>query len=126
MNNKEFQEFVKSKTFKDLTPTQVRLMSTMGLSGEAGELTDIIKKIEFYYQTDIAKTQAFNEKRSHIVEELGDLVHYVFMFLNATGITLDEVLESNVKKLNSRYHTNVSRSEAIARADKIGLPDDVI
>ena len=112
----QFQRFVAEKTMRELTTAEAQQMSLMGLSGEVGELTEIMKKVYFYKKP---------LDRDHMIEELGDILHYFFMFLNTSNVTLDEVIESNTKKISARYHTNVSRAEAIARADKIGKEDDV-
>ena len=47
------------------------------------------------------------------------------MFLNASGITLNELIDANVAKITKRYPTNCDGAEGLARADKKGLEDDV-
>lgn len=66
----------------------------LGLSGEVGELHDLIKKWIFHEQTlDI----------THLKKELGDVMWYVAMFCHAMGWSLDEILNMNIEKLKNRY-----------------------
>jgi NTP pyrophosphatase (non-canonical NTP hydrolase) len=70
------------------------LNATLGLVGESGEIVDIVKKWIFHdhYLAE-----------EHLVEELGDVVYYVFMMMHALNVTLDEVMEVNIAKLKDRY-----------------------
>lgn len=65
-----------------------------GLSGESGEVLDIVKK------------WIFHEKgldRDHLKKELGDVMWYVAMICESAGFTLDEIMKMNVDKLKARY-----------------------
>lgn len=83
---------------------------TTGISGEAGELLDISKKLWIYNKPiDIA----------HLIEELGDLRFYYQAVLNMLGITDQDVRAQNMKKLMVRYSEGVySDKQAQERADK--------
>lgn len=95
----------------DLTPQQADLLHmAIGISGEAGELLDAVKK-HTVYQKPI--------DRANVVEELGDLCWYMQGVMNNLDITLDEILAHNRAKLAKRYEGLVFTKEAaIARADK--------
>ena len=67
----------------------------LGLGGETGEVLDAIKKRELYERKDIPV--------EHIEEELGDVMWYVANICTRYGLSLDDVLAKNVKKLNERY-----------------------
>lgn len=68
--------------------------ATMGLSGEVGELTDLIKKWLFHNSDmDI----------SHAKKELGDIMWYVACMADSFGWTLDEIMQINIDKLWKRY-----------------------
>lgn len=109
MNIEEFQKFVNSKTIKKLTSNEIKIMSLMGLAGEVGELIDENKKNIFYNKI---------ANKSHIIEETGDILNYLLMYLNVMNISLSEIIDYNVEKISKRYHTNISKEEALERKDK--------
>ena len=83
---------------------------TTGVSGEAGELLDAVKKSVVYKKP---------LDRENVVEELGDLRFYMAGLMNALDITEDELLIANYKKLGKRYASgSYSNSQAQERADK--------
>lgn len=71
--------------------------ATLGLSGETGEVADQVKKMLYHTQRPIG----FH--REKLVSELGDVMYYYLKFLDLMGIVLDEVLEENKRKLQSRH-----------------------
>ena len=81
---------------------------TMGIATEAGELLDAYKKAIFYRKPIY---------RGHLVEELGDLLWYVARLMDELGVSMDEVLAANVKKLRARYPDGFSERAAVERAD---------
>lgn len=66
----------------------------LGLSGEVGELNDMIKKWIFH-------EKPFDEE--HAKKELGDVMWYVAMMCESFGWDLDEIMQMNVDKLKARY-----------------------
>jgi NTP pyrophosphatase (non-canonical NTP hydrolase) len=94
-----------------MTPVEAHLIHmVMGISGEAGELLDAIKKAVIYKKTlDYA----------NVVEELGDLEFYLEGLRAALGLTRQQTLEANIDKLSKRYGEKYSDAAAIARADKV-------
>ena len=78
-------------------PTERLLTAAVGMSAEAGEFTEIIKKIIF-------QGKPVNEENLfHLKRELGDIMWYVAQACIGLDISLDEVMEMNVEKLKSRY-----------------------
>ena len=70
------------------------VMATMGLSGEVGELNDMIKKWIFHKSDmDII----------HAKKELGDILWYVACMAESFGWSLDEIMKMNIDKLKARY-----------------------
>lgn len=97
---------------EELTPGQANAwhMAT-GVSGEAGELLDAVKK-HVVYQKDI--------DLENVIEELGDLEFYMEGLRAELGITREETLRNNMNKLLTRYHSGTySNDQAKQRADKI-------
>lgn len=84
------------------------LTGAVGASAEAGELMEIVKKIIF-------QGKPFDEHNVfHMKRELGDLMFYIQTTCLALGFTIDEVIDENIKKLESRYpggKFNIDNSE---------------
>ena len=73
------------------------LTAGVGINAEGGEFLEIIKKMIF-------QGKPYNEdNREHLIIELGDLMWYVAQACMALDITFEEVVETNVKKLEKRY-----------------------
>ena len=73
------------------------LTAGVGINAEGGEFLEIIKKMVF-------QGKPWNEdNREHLIIELGDLLWYVAQATMALGISFDEVIATNVKKLDKRY-----------------------
>jgi NTP pyrophosphatase (non-canonical NTP hydrolase) len=90
-------------------PTLNVLHWCMGITGEAGELVDPIKKHIFYgKELDIANVQ----------EELGDLLYYVFALIDELGLDADYVMSDVIYKLRLRYPDGYSDHHAKQRLDK--------
>jgi NTP pyrophosphatase (non-canonical NTP hydrolase) len=78
-------------------PTQRLLTAAVGMSAEAGEFTEVVKKIIF-------QGKPVNEDNLfHLKRELGDIMWYVAQACIGLGVSLEEVIEMNVDKLVSRY-----------------------
>jgi len=78
-------------------PTQRLLTAAVGMSAEAGEFTEVVKKIIF-------QGKPVNEENLfHLKRELGDIMWYVAQACIGLGVSLEEVIEMNVDKLVSRY-----------------------
>jgi len=83
----------------------------MGISGEAGELLDAIKKAAIYNNPlDVA----------NVIEELGDLEFYMEGLRDCLGINRNDVIQNNMDKLKKRYDNKYSDKAAQDRADKKG------
>lgn len=70
------------------------VMGALGLSGEAGELVDEIKKVVFHGK---------ELNRDYLIKEMGDVRWYLEYLSIAFGISMQEVEERNVAKLRERY-----------------------
>jgi NTP pyrophosphatase (non-canonical NTP hydrolase) len=107
----EFVNAVTSKPSKDADAFEYRiqelrgegfethrlLTAAVGMSAEAGEFTEIVKKIVF-------QGKPVNEENMwHMKRELGDIMWYVAQACMGLNISLDEIIEMNVEKLVTRY-----------------------
>ena len=82
----------------------------IGISGEAGELLDAVKKATIYNKPI---------DRENVIEELGDLEFYMEGLRQVMNISREEVISANMAKLGKRYRTGqYSDQQAQERADK--------
>jgi NTP pyrophosphatase (non-canonical NTP hydrolase) len=73
------------------------LTAGVGINAEGGEFLEIVKKMVF-------QGKPWNEdNREHLIIELGDIMWYIAQATQALGISFNEVIERNVKKLEKRY-----------------------
>ena len=73
------------------------LTAALGLAAEAGEFTEVVKKI-------ILQGKPYNEDNVfHMKRELGDICWYIAQACMALDTTFDEIIEMNVEKLKARY-----------------------
>jgi len=95
---------------EEMSSQQAHLLHMiLGISGEAGELLDSIKKYVIYQKPlDI----------DNVIEELGDLEFYIEGLRSSLGITRNETLAHNITKLRKRYGQQYSDQAAQERADK--------
>ena len=70
---------------------------TLGLTGEAGEVSDKIKKIMRDDNMIVS-----DEKRLAIKKELGDVLWYIANLSTELGFNLDDVAQTNLDKLFKR------------------------
>ena len=75
-----------------------RLMTAaFGISAEAGEFTEVIKKI-------FLQGKPYNgDNVFHLKRELGDICWYIAQACMALDTTFEEVLQMNYEKLSARY-----------------------
>lgn len=74
--------------------TDLLIQAALGLTGEAGEFADKVKKSLF---------QGHELSEDEMVSELGDILWYVVLGCKALGVSLSEVMYANIKKLEERY-----------------------
>ena len=73
------------------------LTSAVGISAEGGEFTEIVKMMVFQGKPWNAAN------KHHLITELGDIMWYVANACMALEISFDDVISTNVKKLEKRY-----------------------
>lgn len=72
---------------------------TLGLAGEAGEVANIVKKIQRDFGGEIT-----DETRLKLKDELGDVLWYISACADELGLTLVEIADFNVEKLAARHN----------------------
>lgn len=94
MNFKEYQDNMKRTAGSTELTNENLCWGAMGVSGEAGEVTDYLKKVVFHgHELDKEK----------VAEELGDVLWYVACTAEIIGYDLEQIAEMNISKLKKRY-----------------------
>lgn len=73
------------------------LTAAIGISAEGGEFAEIVKKCVF-------QGKPFDEDAQyHAKRELGDILWYITQACIGLGISLEDVIDTNIAKLEARY-----------------------
>jgi NTP pyrophosphatase (non-canonical NTP hydrolase) len=84
------------------------LYACLGLSGESGEFTDMIKKWIFHEkELDIY----------HLKRECGDVLWYIAMLCHSFGWDMEEIMQMNIDKLKARYPDGFDVNRANNRSE---------
>ena len=90
------------------------LTAALGMSAEAGEFTEVVKKI-------ILQGKPYNKENVfHMKRELGDICWYIAQACMALDTNFREIMEMNYEKLSARYPEgafDVYRSENRVEGD---------
>ena len=84
------------------------LNECLGLSGEAGELNDLVKKWIFHKKP---------LDREHMKKEIGDVCWYIADICHSMGFDLGEIFQMNIDKLKARYPEGFSEQRANNRSE---------
>jgi adenylate kinase family enzyme/NTP pyrophosphatase (non-canonical NTP hydrolase) len=104
---KQSMRFVKDHP--PLTTEQAKLLDwSLGIAGEAGETTEVIKHHIFSHEP---------LDKMKLVSEMGDILWYIAAMCEATDIDLSSVAEYNVNKLDYRYGKGYSDEKNGLRAE---------
>jgi len=111
MDNQYINKALRTES-NDYAPMQNRLQDlktirllhgALGLTTEAGEFADGLKKHVFYGKVlDVA----------NLKEEMGDIFWYMALIANTLDIDFSSIMETNIKKLEARYKIAFSENEA--------------
>ena len=108
MNFKDYQKIIKETA---IYPAEVGMAyCAMGLTGEAGEVADKIKKL--YRDEGLAGLTSWGqgvvveEHKESIAKELGDVLWYIAAMANEIDMSLEEIAQMNYNKLIKRRETN--------------------
>lgn len=94
----------------DQNHNEQMVMTGLGLTGEAGEVADEIKKHIFHgHDLDKIKT----------MKELGDVLWYMARMCAILDVSFDQVAQMNIDKLKARYPNGFERERSINRPKEI-------
>ena len=108
MNGNEYQKLAMKTLNPSINKIEVMINAVMGLCGESGEVSDIVKKHLFQgHELDVEK----------IKKELGDVLWYIAEMCEALDLELDKVMEANIEKLSKRFKEGFTVEESINRKE---------
>lgn len=108
MDWSNYQEQAMS-TAGDMNFEQALAAAGLGLAGEVGEVADHIKKHLFHqHPLDFPS----------LIKEIGDVMWYVALLLEATGLEMDMILLANLDKLHKRYPGGFDPDRSINREEE--------
>ena len=111
-----FDEYQKKAAKYDLAKATTDLKNVgfiekvLGLVGEAGETADKIKKILRDKDGLVS-----DEDKDLVTKELGDTLWYIAAISRYLNVSLSEVAEGNIEKLESHYQRNQIHGEGDKR-----------
>lgn len=89
----EYQEAIRKFASDSQTTRDAVLMCAVGLSGEVGEVNELIKKSEFHRKPF---------ERVDLMLELGDVLWYLSTMARLNGLSMNDIAEANIVKLEER------------------------
>jgi NTP pyrophosphatase (non-canonical NTP hydrolase) len=93
----------------EVMPSEAEIMliwNAVGLSGEAGEVLDEIKKVVFHRHS---------LDKQKLANELGDCMFYIAALCTKLELDIGAVMEENVAKLKARFPTGFNSNDSINR-----------
>lgn len=108
MEANEYQKLAMTTLNPTLSRQDVLVNAVMGLCGESGEAIDIVKK-------HLHQGHALD--REKLKKELGDIAWYLAEAAYALDTPLDEILETNIAKLQARYPEGFSADRSVHRTE---------
>ncbi|WJP97081.1 nucleoside triphosphate pyrophosphohydrolase family protein [Macrococcus bovicus] len=108
MDLNEYQELAGRTHNKGISQPEALANYALGLTGEAGEVADQIKKHVFHgHELD----------QEELKKELGDVLWYIANLAAVNSIELSEVAEMNINKLKKRYPEGFNQADSINRIE---------
>jgi NTP pyrophosphatase (non-canonical NTP hydrolase) len=108
MNFSEYQQLALRTARSDQSLDIRRLIATLGLAGEAGEVAELVKK-QIGHGHNVAPEQ--------VAKELGDALWYTALVATLYDLDLQQIARENIEKLRRRYPEGFSSSDSISRQD---------
>ena len=78
----------------------------LGISTEAGELTDTLKQAKIYGKA---------LDNVNLIEEIGDVMWYMAILCDALDVSFETVWDKNIRKLRARFPEKYTDNKALER-----------
>lgn len=106
MEIKEYQNLSKRTLVSLNSKLEDNIHMILGMQTESAELSDVFKK-NLAYGKEIDWV--------NIKEEIGDQMWYIANICNINNWNLEDILETNIKKLEARYPDKFNQDKAVNR-----------
>jgi len=90
----DFQDHVNKFAQSELRTEDLIANFTLGLSGETGEVADLLKKV-LYHGDPL--------DREELIKELGDVLWYWFALVQVCELDVETIMQTNIDKLQARH-----------------------
>ncbi len=104
----DYQQLAARTLGRDRTHEQQLANAALGLTGEAGEVAEIIKK-HLFHATPL--------DQDALAKELGDCLWYIGAFATVLGLSMDDIAQRNIDKLRARYPEGFDPERSRNRTD---------
>lgn len=91
-----FDEYQKAANRTLMGKEQVLTNCALGLTGESGEVADLVRKYTF---------QSSKLNKQQLTKEMGDVLWYLSQIAEWADISFDQVASENISRLEKRYPT---------------------
>ena len=108
MTVNEYQKLAMKTLNPELAEKDVLINGVMGLCGESGEASDIVKKW---------LAQGHELDKEKLAKELGDICWYLAETATALGCSLEDIMTANIEKLRKRYPDGFDSERSIHRSE---------
>jgi len=98
----EYQKLALKTAHNEYEPLMEKTIWAMGVAGEAGEVVEKWKKIVAYKKGVVS-----DEDLAELAKELGDVIWYIAVLAHSLGLSFDDVMERNIRKLADRQKRDV-------------------
>ncbi len=98
----EYQKQALTTAVNNYDPLMAKTIWAMGVAGEAGEVVEKWKKIVAYKEGKVS-----DDDLAELAKELGDVVWYIAVMADSLGLSLEDIMQRNVTKLQDRQKRNV-------------------
>ena len=107
MTGSEYQKKAMRTSCVADKPLDARNHGVFGLASEAGEVAGLFQKMY----------QGHPIEKQHLKKELGDCLWMIAEICEACGFSMDEVMETNITKLQERYPDGFETERSLHRKD---------
>ena len=100
----DINEYQRAQISTAVYPAEFKVIyPTLGLTGEAGEVAEKVKK---HIRDGTKHPMDYVEYTENLKKELGDVLWYISAIASDLGFTLEDVAQTNIDKLQSRKDRN--------------------